>query len=36
VLHTARHVAGLRGIAVEELAGATLENTERRFAKVFS
>jgi TatD DNase family protein len=35
VLHTALRVAALRGIAVEELAAATLANTQRRFAKVF-
>jgi len=36
VVHTARHVAMLRGVAVEELAAAALENTERRFGKAFS
>jgi TatD DNase family protein len=36
VVHTARCVAALRGIAPEDLAAATLANTERRFAKAFS
>jgi len=35
VVHTARRVAELRGIPLEELAAATLANTERRFAKAF-
>jgi TatD DNase family protein len=35
VRHTAERIAGLRGIAVEELAAATLANTQRRFSKVF-
>jgi TatD DNase family protein len=33
--HTAKRVAELRGIPVEELAAATRANTERRFAKAF-
>jgi TatD DNase family protein len=36
VVHTARHVAMLRGVAVEDLAAAALANTERRFGKAFS
>jgi TatD DNase family protein len=36
VVHTARHVAGLRNIDAEELAATTLANTERRFAKGFA
>ncbi|MDP9149784.1 MAG: TatD family hydrolase [Myxococcota bacterium] len=36
VVHTARRVAELRGIPIEELAAATLANTERRFARVFA
>jgi TatD DNase family protein len=36
VVHTARRVAELRGIAPEELCAATLANTERRFKKAFS
>ncbi len=36
VVHTARRVAELRGISLEELAAATLANTERRFSKVFA
>jgi TatD DNase family protein len=36
IADTARHVAELRGITVDELAAATLANTERRFAKAFS
>jgi TatD DNase family protein len=36
VVHTARHVAMLRGVAVEDLAAAALENTERLFGKAFS
>jgi TatD DNase family protein len=36
VVHTARHVAMLRGVAVEELAAAALANTERRFGRAFS
>jgi TatD DNase family protein len=35
VVHTARRVAELRGIGLDELAAATLANTERRFSKVF-
>lgn len=35
MVHTARKVAELRGIPVEELAEATRRNTERRFAKAF-
>ncbi len=35
VVHTARRVAELRGIGLEELAAATLANTERRFSKAF-
>ena len=33
VVHTARRVAELRGVAVEELAAATRANTERRFGR---
>jgi TatD DNase family protein len=36
VVHTARRVAELRGIPVEEVAMATLANTERRFGKRFA
>jgi TatD DNase family protein len=36
VMHTARRVAELRGMPAEELCLATLLNTQRRFAKVFS
>jgi TatD DNase family protein len=36
VAHTAARVAELRGIPVEELAAATLANTERRFSKEFA
>jgi len=36
VAHTARHVAELRGMPTEDLARATLSNTERRFTKVFA
>jgi len=36
VVHTARRVAELRGMALEELAAATLANTERRFGKTFA
>jgi TatD DNase family protein len=36
VWHTARRVAELRGMPLEELAAATLANTERRFARAFS
>jgi len=36
VVHTARRVAELRGIPLEELAQATLANTERRFGRVFA
>jgi len=35
VVHTARRVAELRGMAVEDLCAATLANTERRFGKLF-
>jgi TatD DNase family protein len=35
VVHTARRVAELRGMPLEELAAATLANTERRFMKEF-
>jgi TatD DNase family protein len=35
VVHTARCVAELRGMPLEELAAATLANTERRFGKGF-
>jgi TatD DNase family protein len=35
VVHTARCVAELRGIRAEDVAAATLENTERRFARRF-
>jgi TatD DNase family protein len=36
VVHTARRVAELRGIPLEELAAATLANTERRFGRRFT
>lgn len=36
VIHTAKHIAALRAMAPEELAAATLRNTERRFGKVFA
>jgi TatD DNase family protein len=36
VLHTARRVAELRGVSLEDLAAATLANTERRFRKTFA
>jgi TatD DNase family protein len=36
VAYTARHVAALRRVEAEELAAATLANTERRFGKVFA
>jgi TatD DNase family protein len=36
VVHTARCVAELRGLPTQELCEATLNNTQRRFAKVFS
>ena len=36
VVHTARCVAALRGIAAEDLAAATLANTERRFGREFA
>lgn len=36
VVHTARHVAMLRGVAVEELAAAALQSTERLFGKIFA
>jgi TatD DNase family protein len=35
VVHTARCVADLRGVPVEEIAAATLANTERRFGRAF-
>jgi TatD DNase family protein len=35
LVHTAKHVADLRRMDVEELAEETLANTERRFAKTF-
>jgi TatD DNase family protein len=35
VVHTARCVAELRGMSVEDVAAATLANTERRFRRVF-
>jgi TatD DNase family protein len=35
-VHTARFVAELRGMSLEELAAATLANTERRFSKAFA
>jgi len=36
LVHTARRVAELRGMDLEELAGFTLANTERRFGKSFA
>jgi TatD DNase family protein len=36
LMHTARRIAELRGMRLEELCLATLQNTQRRFAKVFS
>jgi TatD DNase family protein len=36
VVHTARCVAELRGMSVEDLATATLANTERRFGTTFA
>jgi TatD DNase family protein len=36
VVHTARCVAELRGATVEDIAAATLANTERRFARAFA
>jgi TatD DNase family protein len=36
VVHTARCVAELRGVPVEDVAAATLANTERRFARAFA
>jgi TatD DNase family protein len=36
VVHTGRCVAELRGMSVEDLAAATLVNTERRFGKTFA
>jgi TatD DNase family protein len=36
VVHTAQHIAGLRAMALEDLAHATLRNTERRFGKSFA
>jgi TatD DNase family protein len=35
VIHTARCVAELRGVSAEDIAAATLANTERRFARAF-
>jgi TatD DNase family protein len=35
VVHTARCVAELRGVSAEDIAAATLANTERRFARAF-
>jgi TatD DNase family protein len=35
VVHTARRVAELRGMSADDLATATLLNTQRRFSKVF-
>jgi TatD DNase family protein len=35
VVHTARRVAELRAMPLQELAAATLANTERRFARAF-
>jgi TatD DNase family protein len=36
LVHTAQCVAALRGMAPEELAAATLANTERRFGRTFA
>ena len=36
IVHTARRVAELRGVAVETLAELTTENAERRFRRRFS
>lgn len=36
VTYTARRLAELRGMRLEDLCRATLENTQRRFSKVFS
>ena len=36
LVHTAHRVAALRGMAPEELAAATLANTERRFGRTFA
>jgi TatD DNase family protein len=36
IVHTARRVAELRGIPVEDLARATLANTEKRFGRTFA
>ena len=36
VVHTARCVAELRGASVEQIAAATLANTERRFGRAFA
>lgn len=36
VVHTARCVAELRGVSVEQIAAATLANTERRFGRAFA
>ena len=35
VVHTARHVAALRGIDLPTLAAATHANSERRFRRAF-
>jgi Tat protein secretion system quality control protein TatD with DNase activity len=36
VWHTARRVAELRGMSLDDLAAATVENTQRRFGRVFA
>jgi TatD DNase family protein len=36
VVHTAAHVARLRGVTAEEFAAHTVANVERRFSKVFA
>jgi TatD DNase family protein len=36
VVHTARRVAELRGMPVDDLAAATVANTQRRFGKAFA
>jgi TatD DNase family protein len=36
VVHTARRVAEIRGVSLEDICAETLANTERRFARVFS
>ena len=36
VVHTAHHVALLRGMPLDELSRVTVENTERRFGRLFS